>query len=279
MSDETFRLLTSSDALDAYLVGLGGVATLVLLALVSKRPVPAGGLVASACGVIALAWTQRVPTEVLAGLGLLGLGGLVPMRSPWLAMALSVPGASVIGAAFLDSPQPELIVFVVTGTVLLGGLVGRFDARDSASAGMTLLVTAFAGVLLIVPDTDQVIVVVAAVAPLLVVGFPLRIVRIGPGGAQAATGLVLWSVAVGGSARPAALIAGAAALGVLIADPLVRKPSTGGADRSTLALVALQALIVVLLAIAMGLVPGSPLVIAAVSAGLLLAGGFSAQRI
>ncbi len=279
MSDETLRLLTSSEALDAYLVGLGGLALLGLLAVVGKRPGPAGGLVLSASAVIALAWTYRVPAEVVAGLGLLVLGGLVPVRSPWLAMALSVPGATVLGAAFLDSPHPELVVLVVAGTVVLGGLVARFDDQDVPATGMTLLVISYVGVLLVVPDTDQVIVVVAAAAPLLVVGYPLRIARIGPGGAQAATGLLLWSVAVGGVARTAALISGAAALGLLIADPLLRKTSAGGSDRSTLSLVAVQALICVLLALVMSLIPGQALVVAVVAAGLLLAAGLSAQRI
>ncbi len=279
MSDETFRLLTSSDALDAYLVGLGGLLLLGLLALLGRRPGFAGGVVLSASAVIALAWTYRVPAEVVAGLGVLALGGLVPVRSPWLAMALSVPGATVVGAAFLDSPHPELVVFVVAGTVVLGGLVARFDRYDGPVAGMTLLVISFVGVLLVVPDTDQVIVVAAAAAPLLIVGYPLRLARIGPGGAQAATGLLLWSVAVGGVARAAALISGAAALGLLIADPLFRRSSAGGSDRSPLPLVAMQALICVLLALAMSLFPGRPVVVAVVSAGLLLAAGMSAQRI
>ncbi len=278
MSDETFRLLTSSDALDGYLVGFVGLLLIGIWAMGGKRPVPIGGLALAGCGVAALAWTYRVPTELLLGVALLAVAGLVPTQSHSAAMALTVPGAVAIGAAFVDSPRPEIVVFVVVAIVVLGRLVVVFDVADDNVVGMPLFVISMFGVLVTVPDTDQVIVVAATAAPLFVAGYPFRLARLG-GGAPAATGLLIWAVAVGGSARTGAIVAGTAALGLLVAGPVMQllRGSASRADRSPAFVVGVQGLLAVLLALAMSAFGEVPLAVGFVS-GLLLIGAGSLLR-
>lgn len=267
MSDETLRLLTSSDALDGYLAGLIGLALLGSWASLRRRPVSGGGLFVVAAALLALEWTHRVPAELIVGLLLLSLATMAPTESLIGAMVLAIPGATALGAAFVSSPRAELVVYVVVAVAVLAPIVARFDASDhEAASGLSLLSISMVGVFLTVPDTDLVVVVAAAAAPFALMGFPLRLARLGRAGAQAGTGLLIWAVAVGGEARSAALIAGTAALGVLIVAPLmreVRRIST----LAPLPAVMIQGVLCVLLALVAGL---SASVVAAATAILLV---------
>jgi hypothetical protein len=234
MSPQTVRLLTSSDAVIGYLVGLVGLLVLGIVAMVRPRPVPLGGVAIAAAGIAAFSRIYAAPAELLYGVGLLVVAGLLPVRSLAGTMLLSLPGAAALGYTFVDIDRPELIVFVVSGITLLGALVAFFDETHSDGTGTTLMVLAYGGVMVLVPDTDWVVLAFTAALPMIVAGYPLRWVRLGRPGALGATGLLLWMAASGGAARPETVLVAVGVLGLLVADPIahliggdVRATSTG----------------------------------------------------
>ena len=275
MSDETIQLLTSSEAGTGYLVGVVALLAVALWSVVSRRTVPAAGAAIAAAGAVALDRVYDAPTELIVGLALLFLAGLVPLESDLVVAVLAIPGAAALGLYFVDSGQPELIVLVVAATVLLGPLVGRFDQGQRNGDATLLLVISYLGVLVIVPDTDLAIVIAAAALPLALAGPPLQLAHLGRGGALAATGLLMWTVATGGSARTSALVAGVAALGILIADPLARlvrdvAPTPPVARAIT---VAAQGVLCLGLAVLVGSAARQPVLVAVVAAAMILVVG------
>ncbi len=274
MSDETFRLLTSSEAVTGYLVGIVALLAVAFWWVFARRPIPAAGIAIALGSAAAIDRVYDAPVELLAGLGLLVLAGLIPVESDIAVMALTIPGAALIGYTYVDAGQPELIVLVTAGTVLFGALVARYDSPATGDA-TTLLVIAYLGVLIIVPDTDIAIVIAAVALPMAAAGFPARIAHVGRSGALAATGLLMWTIASGAAARTAALIVGVAALGILIADPLVRivrgkiQPAV---PAKPLAFV-VQGAVSVGLALLVGFVGDQPLLAAPVAAAALLVAG------
>ena len=272
MSDETLRLLTSSEAVTGYLVGLIAVLAVCLWWVLVRRPVPAAGMAVTVAGAVALDRVYDAPTELLLGLVLLAAAGLVPTTSTIAVMAVSLPGAAVLAYTYVDGGRPELIILVVVATVLLSPLVDLYDRGQRNGDAVTLLVVSYVGVLIIVPDTDLAIVIVAAALPMFAVGFPLRMAHLGRSGSLAATGLLMWTVASGGAARAGALIAGVAALGLLLADPVARA-WRGVALRPPVAppgVFVVQAANVIGLALVVGFAAQQPVLVALVAAAALL---------
>jgi hypothetical protein len=112
----------------------------------------------------------------------------------------------------------------VVGTIVLGGAcVASFDARHSARGlGPPLFALATAGVYFTVPDTEHALVLIGAALPLALSSWPVPLTRLGSGGAYAATGLLAWTAATDGVARPASIVGGMASLGLLLAEPVGR---------------------------------------------------------
>ncbi len=277
MSPETVRLLTSHNAAVGYLLGVVALLVVGIVAMVRPRPVPVAGVVIAAAGVVAVHLAYVVPPELVAGVGLLALTGLIPVRSDLAAMALALPGAAVLGYTFTAQGGLGLIL-VVVGSTVLGPLVARFDSTHPDTSGTSLMVVAYGAALILVPDTDLIIVVVAAALPLIVAGHPLRLARLGRGGAVAATGLLLWTAAGGAEARSAAVVAASGVLGLLVADPVMRRlrGSRGGLTRigeAPLLGVAVQ----IALALSLSFVAGSvdhAALLAIITLALLSAAGF-----
>jgi hypothetical protein len=278
MSPETVRLLTSHNAAVGYLLGVVALLIVGIVAMVRPRPVPVAGVMIAAAGVVAVHLSYVVPPELVAGVGLLALTGLVPVRSDLAAMALALPGAAVLGYTFAAEGGLGLIILVVVGSTVLGPLVARFDSTHPDTSGTSLMVVAYGAALILVPDTDLIIVVAAAALPLIVAGHPLRLARLGRGGAVAATGLLLWTAAGGAEARSAAVVAASGVLGLLVADPVMRRlrGSRGGLTRigeAPLLGVAVQ----IALALSLSFVAGSvdhAALLAIITLALLSAAGF-----
>lgn len=279
MSPETIQLLTSSDAIVGYLLGAAGLLVVAIVSLLRPRPVPVAGLVIAAVGMVGIDRLYSAPTELTGGVVLLALGGLVPVKSDVAVMALSLPGATVLGYLFVDLGHPELIVFVVAGVAVLGPMSARFDKTHPDGLGTSLMVIAYVAALVLVPDTELVIVVCAAAMPIVFAGYPLRLARLGRSGALASSGLLFWVVAIGGAARFSAVVAGAGILGILIADPVARRlraPLSGSAraDSAPVVGIAVQAGIGIALAIAVDLASHQSLLIGLLVLGLLGASGY-----
>jgi len=279
MSPETIQLLTSSDAVVGYLLGAACLLLVAIVSLLRPRPVPIAGLAIAAAGIAGVDRLYSAPVELIVGVLLLALGGLVPVKSDVAVMALSLPGAAVLGYLFVDVGHPELIVFVVAGVTVLGPMCARFDTTHPDGMGTSFMVIAYLAALALVPDTEQVVVVCAAAVPIIFAGYPLRLARLGRPGALAASGLLFWVVAIGGAARLSAVVAGAGVLGILIADPVARRlraPSSESAraESAPLAGIAVQAGIAIALVSAVDFAPHQSLLIGLLVLGLLVAGGF-----
>jgi hypothetical protein len=161
-----------------------------------------------------------------------------------------------------------------------------------------LLAVTAAGIWATVPDVEAALVVLGATLPLTLLGRPGPLAgrAAGPGpaafgvaGSAAVAGVLVWTVASGGAARPGSLVGGLACLGLLAVEPAVRlldprrrSPLDPLERRPGLALAAL-AVQLVLVAVA-ARVAGRPqgaataLALAALELGLALAAGVALAR-
>lgn len=192
-------------------------------------PAPAGGLALAAAALTAYGWSRDVPTEVVLGIALCALGGLVlDLRAvpPTLASCALAPGALMVaGSSSVDLPGDRGLrsVAVFFAICAGGALVGSFDRRWRRLApGPAMLAISAGGVYATVPDTELALATFGAAMTVAVVGWPLRLVRIGGAGAGAAIATMAWAAAVDGAARDGAVIGALGCLGLLVIDPVVR---------------------------------------------------------
>jgi hypothetical protein len=189
------------------------------------RPAPIAGLAVVAGGSIALRATRGLPGDLLLGLALLAGAGIVAdlIGRPVLVGAfLAIPGALLIGGSVPATPSwsESLAVATIVGG---GACMASFDARHSPRGlGPPLFALATVGVYFTVPDTEHALVLIGAALPLVLSSWPVPFARLGSGGAYAATGLLAWTAATDGVARPASIVGGMASLGLLLAEPVGR---------------------------------------------------------
>ena len=155
-------------------------------------PLPLGGLLMAAAALAALSRAGRLPGAPAPALGLAALA----------ALALAA---------------------------LAGGLLAAgFDRRwRDLALGPPLLALAAAGAWLAVPDTERVLVTLGAFLPPALLGWPLRLARLGGFGALTATATLAWVAAADGAGRPGSLAGALACLGVLACEPLARALTPG----------------------------------------------------
>ncbi len=216
--------------------GLAGLGIAIVLGAVSRktrdgRPVPVAGLAVAGAGAIALRATYGLPGDLLLGLLLLaGAGTIADLvgRPVLVGVVLAVPGALVIGGAVPEKPSwsQSLVVITIVGA---GACVASFDARHrERGLGPPLFALAAAGVYFTVPDTEHALLLIGAALPLALSSWPVPLARLGSGGAYAATGLLAWTAATDGIARPASIVGGMASLGLLVAEPVGRAIGRSG---------------------------------------------------
>jgi hypothetical protein len=238
VSDATFQLLTSTAFITAIAIGALGVAIVLVWAIVTKRPSPAGGVILTTAIVVSIVRAETIPTGLLIGLGVLAGAGLVPVRSLLARMAIVIPGAVIVAMTQIDNPRGVAAALVAVTIILLAPLVASFDDRYAETTVATpLLAISMVSVFLTVPDTKFVLLAAGASLPWIIAGPPARLARLGQAGSFAAVGMLAWLVATGGFARPVSLAAGIATLGVLIIEPVVsalrgrRGRASDGKDR------------------------------------------------
>ncbi|MBW3573524.1 MAG: hypothetical protein KY450_01490 [Actinobacteria bacterium] len=269
-----------------------GVVALVIGAAVAAawrsrtgRPCPLAGLLVAGGGAVAVLEAGVSVQGLVPGLVALGIGGcivdVVPRLRPALPL-LALPGAWLLatGIDVSQSWAPLAVGIVVAGG---GALAADFDARWSARPlGPGLLVASLGGVFLTVPETAEALPVLGAALPLALIGWPGNLASLGAGGSLAATGLLAWTVAQGGTFRDTAIVGGLACLGMLVAEPLGRMARTNRHGRRLprpvgvlVAVVAAHLVVVLLASRVAGL--GDDLVASLGIAGLALAAGAAAS--
>ncbi|MEN8238115.1 MAG: hypothetical protein ABFR53_02810 [Actinomycetota bacterium] len=221
MSDATLRLLSSTSVLTAIAIGATGVSIMLAWVALARRPFPVGGVVLATGAVLAMVQAGRVSVMLVIGLLLLVLVGLAPSVSPYVTMAIIIPGAAVIGISQSTAGRGLAPGLVAITIVVLAPLVAWFDERYAASTvGTPLMAMSVVSVFLTVPDTDVAVLAAGAALPWLMAGPPANLAKLGRAGAFSAVGLLVWLVATGGFARPVSVVAGIATLGVLVAVPV-----------------------------------------------------------
>lgn len=242
-----------------FLAGLrwGGItaAVALLVGIAWRRwreePAPAAGLAAVVAGVIAMSNVRPPNANLLAGLGLLVLAGAIfpwTRRIPFLPVLIALPGAWLIGRS--DLPEATGVVPLVIGVIALGGpVVAWFEENANGSPLPTLLFAlAAAGVWVTVPDTEEALVLLGAMAAPTLLAWPLGLARLGAGGVHALVGIFMWVIAWGGRGRDGSIVGAVAALGMLVAAPvaawIARKPRVTTAGWPAIWLLAIQILVV-----------------------------------
>jgi hypothetical protein len=242
-----------------FLAGLrfGGITTGVALlgALIWRRsrkePAPFGGLAAAGAILLAMPVARPINWTLLGGLGLLALAGLIfpwTRRNPFLPVMAALPGAWLVATSGL--PGPDWVLVTVFGVAALGGpVIAWFDeaARDSPLPALLFAISA-AGVYVTVPDTEEALVLLGALAAPTLLAWPLWVARLGAVGAHVLVGTYLWVAAWGGRGREGSVVGAVAALGMVLAAPIgawmARKEKVTTAGWLGIWLVVLQVLVV-----------------------------------
>ena len=202
-----------------------------------------------------------------------------PRRNPWAGLAFA--GATVAALddrSMLDGVPDGLgwVVPAMVGVIVVGGLlVTDFDRRAGGWGPVLLAVTMF-GVWVTVPETQHVVVLMGAVLPIGLLGWPKPLASLGIPGAVVATGVVAWGVAVDGQGRPGAVVGGFACLGIMVVEPVVRRVIRRRAT-DPLVVVAAHVVLVAWCSRVAGLQDSAGVALVLVAVGYVAAGVFLAR--
>jgi hypothetical protein len=145
--------------------------------------------------------------------------GIQPPVLAWLGAGCLVGGAVLLAFGPQPVPGPVWIqAGLVAATPAVAWSLTSFDRRHG-SLTVPLLVLTAAGIYVTTPDTEQSQVLLAAAVGVGAVSWLLA-AHLGSIATPALAGLILWTVAVDGRGRHAALVAAVGCLGVLICEPL-----------------------------------------------------------
>lgn len=216
-----------------FVIGLRSGVVVVAFALpialawrrVRQTPFPAAGLVLTVGVVMGIRVVDTVPSRLAFGLAGLAVGGLaagVFRASPILGIALAAPGSWVVASDgdLTDVGLIRVLVWAVAavGAALAADLDGRWRATG---APPILLAVSAAGVYFTVPETDEAAILLGGAAAVALLGLG-AVANLGSAGAFAAVGLLVWTVATGGAARPSSIVGGLGCLGLFLVEPLAR---------------------------------------------------------
>jgi hypothetical protein len=187
----------------------------------STRPLAIAGVPAAGCVLLVLAAQGTASLALVVGTAGIGFAAAATRVLPRLLAALAaLPFACVLVADLEHAPAWLRFVGAVIATAIPIG-AARTDAQWRADAVTPALVAVTAaGVYLVVPDTEEVAVLVGVMAPIAVLGWPFRLATLGRAGTGAAIALVVWAAGVGGRAVPATALGALACLALLAGLPL-----------------------------------------------------------
>lgn len=217
------------------LLALGAGFLVVLVTRKERRPVPIIGVLIALCVI----WTLREHVNVPA-FALL-VGGVLAMRvmraSDAIVALASTPGAIWL-AVSTEVGQLSWIRVAFAMTPLVGYMMSDFEKRNSGlGLGVIFFSIASIGVFLSVPDTEWVLVLIAASIPLTFLAWPKAQASLGVAGCYAAFAVYLTVAAEGGAPRPASIVGSLACLGLLLMEPILVRMNpevvklTGGLNR------------------------------------------------
>ena len=184
---------------------------------------PVTGIAALVAATMAMPIVRSIDGELLAGLALLAAAGALfhwTRRVPLLPVLVAVPGAWQTARSELPGPAWVVPLMIVVIAVA-GPVISWFDQNaDGSAIPAVLFAVSASGVWATVPDTEEALVLLGAMAIPTFLAWPLRIVVLGSIGGHALVGLYMWVVAWGGRGRDGSIVGAAAALGMLLAAPI-----------------------------------------------------------
>ena len=200
--------------------GAAAAACAVAALLLRRRLLPVAGLAIATAFLAVL----RPPNPVMIAVGLLALIGVVGDLRPSLIPLVGVlsigPATLLVLAGELFEPLWGRIAAVAA--ISLGGALAAWSEqrRPAGWAGPVLAAGSALGVFVVVPDTERALVLLGAALPVALLGWPLRLARLGSGGIFAFFGVLAWVVLRDGATRGSAIVGGLAALGVFVVEPI-----------------------------------------------------------
>jgi hypothetical protein len=156
--------------------------------------------------------------------GLLALPAGVWARSrEWFGAALAIGVLVPIALrGGLPPAGPSTIILVVASAAAGGYLIlAHQRSHRTVPATVSLLAGSAAGVFLVVPDTEQALVLTGVLLPAGLVGLG-RPISVGITGSFALAACLAWVVATDGKARESAVVGGLACLGIFLLGPVAR---------------------------------------------------------
>jgi len=228
MSPAALETLTGVEITAGLRWGAAGAVAALIVGLIWRRwrglPTPVHGVVVVAATLLAMSTVRDVPRGLWAAIGLLMVVGVLhPLarRVPFLPALLALPGAWWL-AVRAGLPGETWVGWYAAAVVVVAApLIASFDDNDTErSWGPGLWLVTAAGVFAAVPDTEEALVLLGVSIPVALLGWPLRLVRIGPG-AYPLVAVFVWVAAWGGRGRPASIVAVTACLGILVIEPII----------------------------------------------------------
>jgi hypothetical protein len=188
------------------------------------RPASVVGLLLISTALLSLSDLGPLPIGLVIGLVLLGGAGIAGtlIHSLSIGALLALPGAWMV----LET-VPDIYSgwgrFALTASIASAGSLTAASDRQLSSPvlGPLMLAIGLAGVYLDVPDTEVMLVLVGVMAPLVLLGAPAGLSRLGAAGSYMATGLMVWASALGGVGRLGSVVGAVACFGVLLLVPIV----------------------------------------------------------
>ena len=214
-------------------LGLGVWALIVCVILGSAwrwrthAPAPVAGLAVAGAGLVAVDRYGPVSDRVVLAVVLLAvIGTLIDIvRLPALFTAAVAAPAGTWLAFDADLAHERWIGWLLAATIGIGGpLLADLDRRHrDAGLGPTLVAITAGGLYSTLPDTEQALPLLAVALVVALVGWPIRLVSLGSGGALSVVATVATVSSLGGVGRDRSVVAGVFCLGAMLAEPVATR--------------------------------------------------------
>ena len=247
---DTLRLVLSSPEFVGALPLAGIVLGVGIGLLVVRRrfpAVPIGGIVFAAAAVFGLRDTPVLSDPLLTAVAAFTVAGLIRdvIEVPWYAQVLlAIPGSWLVATGLPFTGAGWLVPLVASFLAVGAPLLAAFDRHQARPPlGPVALAVCVGAAYLVLPDTEEVLVLLPLAAALAVCGWPLATMRLGAAGFYAATAMLVAVASWDGRGRPASIIGVLASFTVPLAwAALIGIPGRVRAASTTIRILPLVAL-------------------------------------
>jgi hypothetical protein len=190
-----------------------------------RPPLPITGILIAAVTVGGLYTNAEVLGPLVPALAVILVGMLIVRltKAPrWAQIPAAIPGAVWLATASLPTTLTWVRVLTAILVPVGGFLANDFEKRhERMGLGVIFFALATLGAFAAVPDTEQILVITAAMLPLTLLAWPKVAASLGSEGSFLAIAVLIWVVAAGGEGRPSSIIGSAACLGLLLIEPAI----------------------------------------------------------